>query len=132
MNSIPDARKYTSSHMWIEMEDEFIARCGIADKYLYKMDIIEFVDFPDVDIVVRMGEKVGIAESDKDIFEIHSPVSGRIVELNKLLEKDPSLINSDTYGEGWIYKIDVKEPNELRDLMHEDQYYEFLERGGDI
>jgi glycine cleavage system H protein len=132
MNTIPDVRKYTGSHMWVEMEDAFIARCGIAEKYLEKIDVIKFVEFPDVDILVRMGEKVGFAESDKDIFEIHSPVSGRIVELNKLIENDPSIINSDPYGDGWIYKIDIKEPNELRDLMYEDQYYEFLERGGDI
>ncbi len=132
MNLIPDTRKFTSSHIWIEMEDEFIGRCGITEKYLDTIDRIEFILFPEADMEVRMGEKVGAAESEKALFTIHTPVSGRIVELNRLIEDDPSIINSDPYGAGWIYRIDVKEPNEFRDLMDEDQYIEYLEHGRDI
>lgn len=132
MNSLPEARKFSTSHIWIEMEDEFTGKCGITEKYLEILDIIEFVEFPEVDIEVRMGEKVGAAESERAFFDIYSPVSGRIIELNRMLENDPSILNSDPYGNGWIFKIDVKEPNEFRGLMDEYEYNEYLENGGDI
>lgn len=132
MNSIPENRKYSRLHIWIEMEDEFIGRCGVTEEYLDSMGTIEFIEFPEIDMAVRMGEKVGAAESGKAFLAIHSPVSGRIVELNNVLEKDPSILNSDPCGNGWIYKIDVKEPGEFRDLMDEDRYLEYLEDEGDI
>jgi glycine cleavage system H protein len=132
MKAIPGTRRFARWHVWIEMEDDFIGRCGIADRYLEILDIIEFIDFPDVDIEVRREEKVGQAESEKAFFDVLSPVSGRIIEINSVLERDFSRINADPYGEGWIYKIDVKEPNELYDLMDETRYNAFMDEGGDI
>jgi glycine cleavage system H protein len=132
MKDIPETRRFTRWHVWIEMEDDFIGRCGIADRYLEIIDIIEFVEFPDMDIEVRREEQVALAESEKAFFGVLSPVSGRITEINSLLERDPSRINADPYGEGWIYKIDVKEPNELHDLMDEAHYNSYMDNGGDI
>jgi glycine cleavage system H protein len=132
MKSIPETRRYARWHIWIEMEDDFIGRCGIADRYLDIIDSIQFIDFPDVDMKVRREEKVGVAESAQAFFNIISPVSGRIIEVNSILETEPSLINTDPYGEGWIFKIDVKDPNELHDLLEEVQYNSYMDEGGDI
>jgi glycine cleavage system H protein len=132
MKSIPETRRYARWHIWIEMEDDFIGRCGITDRYLDIIDIVEFIDFPDVDMEVRREEKVGMAESQKAFFGILSPVSGRITEINSFLDTAPSLINTDPYEEGWIFKIEVKEPGELRDLMDEIQYNAYMDDGRDI
>jgi glycine cleavage system H protein len=130
MKTLSDIRRYAEWHIWIEMEDEFIGRCGISDLYLDKLDVIEFVDLPYIDNEVRKEEKTGRAESGRAYFDIRSPVSGRITEINRLLEDKPSLINDDTYGKGWIYKIDLKDPNELYELMEETEYRNnFFDRG---
>jgi glycine cleavage system H protein len=132
MKSIPEERMFDRYHGWIEMEDEFIGRCGISEQYLAKLDIVEFVEFPDVDTEIRRGEYVALLESVIDYYKYRSPVSGRITETNHILENRPDLINSDPYGEGWIYKIDVKEPREFDELMNEDEYKANLESSGDI
>jgi glycine cleavage system H protein len=129
MDSIPENRKYTINHIWIVMEDEFIGRCGISDMYLEKLDIIEFVEFPEIDWEVRMGGKIGVVESGKAFFNITAAVSGRIVDINRNLEMSPSDINTDPYGEGWIYKIDVNKPAEFLELLDERQYMDYITRG---
>jgi len=132
MITIPDTRGFARWHVWIEMEDDFIGKCGITERYLEVIGIIEFIDFPDMDMEVRKEEKISRVESGKAFFEVRSPVSGRITEVNRLLETAPSIINADPYGEGWIFKIDVKEPNELYELMDEIGYNSFMDDGGDI
>ncbi len=132
MKPISEERMYDQGHGWIEMEDDFIGRCGISEQYLKNIDIVEFVEFPDVDVEVKREEHVAILESAIDYFKYRSPVSGRIIEINRKLEIQPGLINIDPYGEGWIYKIDVKEPREFDELMHDDEYKVYVESSRDI
>mgnify|MGYP002685762150 CR=1 FL=1 len=132
MKAIPEERMYDRDHGWIEMEDEFIGRCGISEQHLLKLDIVEFVEFPDVDAEIKKGEDVAVLDSSIDYYRYRSPVSGRITEINHKLEAHPGLINSDPYGEGWLYKIDVKEPGEFDEPMKEDEYTAFLDSRGDI
>jgi glycine cleavage system H protein len=132
MKSIPEERRYSRYHIWIDMEDEFIGRCGISEQRIESIDHITFIDFPEVNLEVRQGEKVALVESAKAFFEVLSPVSGRITEINRDLESNPALINQDPLGEGWIYKIDVKEPIEFHDLINFDEYTDYLVMEGDI
>ncbi len=104
------------------MEDDFIGRCGVSEQYLATLGPIEFIDFPDIDAEVKRGEPVALLESATHYFKYLSPVSGRITEINQLLEGTPGIINTDPYGDGWLYKIDVKEPIEFDDLLPEDEY----------
>jgi glycine cleavage system H protein len=132
MKAASDERKYDRGHGWIEMEDDFIGRCGISEQYLGTLGIIEFIDFPDIDTEIKMGEPVALLESSTHYFKYLAPVSGRITEINQLLEATPGLVNTDPYGEGWLYKIDVKEPREFVDLMFEEEYIDYIENSGDI
>jgi glycine cleavage system H protein len=127
MRPIPHERMYSPDHIWIEMDDDFVGRCGITEIVLKNLDYIEFIEFPDVDILVRMGVKVGMVESHKEFFDITTPVSGLIIEINSSLEFSPDTVNSDPYGKGWIYKIDVKEPNEFDELMVFEEYMAYAE-----
>ncbi len=129
MTAIPSDKMFSADHFWIEMDDEFVGRCGITEYLLEELGDIVFVGPPETNMEVKMGENVGVLESHADMRAIISPVSGRILEINKDLEYSPDLINSEPLGAGWIYKIDVKEPNEFRELMDSVSYDEFIDYG---
>lgn len=129
MKTVPEERKFSREHAWIEMEDEFIGRCGLTSAKQEDMGEIVFVDLPEINMEIRMGEKVAMLESDKDLLTLISPVSGVIIDINRALEINPGTINTDPYGEGWIYKLDVKEPTEFMDLMDEQEYIDYILQG---
>jgi glycine cleavage system H protein len=131
MAVIPEDKRFTRDHVWIEMDDEFVGRCGITDYILEKIDAVVYVDFPDINLKIKMYEKVCFVESDADIFYLNSPVSGRIVGVNMGLENDPDLVNREPMGEGWIFKLEVKEPTEFAELMDEHSYRDYIEYGDD-
>jgi glycine cleavage system H protein len=129
MAFIPKDKRYTRDHVWIEMEDEFVGRCGITGHILEKIGSVVYVDFPELNLEFRMDERVCFVESDTDIFNLKSPVSGRIVGVNRNLEKNVEPVNREPMGEGWVFMLDVKEPNEFVELMDEDSYRDYIEYG---
>jgi len=130
MSSIPEDLKYTKESEWIRMDDEFNATCGITDHAQEMLTDIVFVELPEAGIEVRQGEQVGVVESVKAVSNIYTPVSGLISAVNKTLEDSPELMNADPYGDGWIFKIEVKNPGELDTLLSDSQYRDHVESGG--
>lgn len=130
MSNVRDDLKYTKDHEWIKMENEFVGICGITDHAQEMLTDIVFVELPEVNIEVNAGEQVAIVESVKAVSDVYSPVSGKIIEVNSILEDSPELLNSDPYEEGWIFKIEIKHSNELNDLMDPDAYTNHVESGG--
>lgn len=126
MSQVLDDLKYTKDHEWIRMEDEFIGVCGITDHAQEMLTDIVFVELPQIGTAIAKGEQVAVVESVKAVSDVYAPVSGRIIEVNGALEEAPELINSDPYGEGWIFKVEVKQPSELEDLMDPVSYSEFV------
>ena len=129
MSNIPDNLKYTKTHEWIDVQDTYAGVCGITDHAQEMLTDIVFVELPEVGIEVKAGEQVAVVESVKAVSDVYAPVSGRITEVNKLLEDKPELLNSDPYGEGWIYKIDIKDKYELDELMDAAAYAEHVAQG---
>jgi len=129
MSNIPDNLKYTKTHEWIDVQDTYAGVCGITDHAQEMLTDIVFVELPEVGIEVKAGEQVAVVESVKAVSDVYAPVSGRITEVNKLLEDKPELLNSDPYGEGWIYKIDIKDKYELDELMDAAAYAEHIAQG---
>jgi glycine cleavage system H protein len=127
MSLIPDDLRYTEHHEWIQMTEDYIVIMGITDYAQEQLSDIVFVELPERDVEVKQGEQIAVVESVKAISDIFSPVSGRIVEVNREIEDSPELINSDPYGDGWICKIDIKDTNEFYDLMDADEYSERVE-----
>jgi len=127
MSSIPDDLNYTKDHEWIRMEDEFTGICGITDHAQEMLTDIVFVELPDPDTETDQGEQVAVVESVKAVSDVFSPVSGRITAVNTSLEDQPELLNSDPYGEGWLFRIEVKSPSELDRLMDPDEYSVYVE-----
>jgi len=129
MSSIPEDLKYTKDHEWIRIIDDFTGVCGITDHAQEMLTDIVFVELPEIDIETGMGEQIAVVESVKAVSDVYSPVSGKIIEVNLEIEDSPELINSDPYGNGWIFKIEIKKPDELDELMDSNQYSNHVETG---
>jgi len=129
MSSIPEDLKYTKDHEWLTMDDEFTATCGITDHAQEMLTDIVFVELPEVDLDVNKGDQIAVVESVKAVSDVFSPVTGKILEVNTELEDSPELINSEPYEGGWIFKIDVKNKNEVDDMMDNDTYKDHIESG---
>ena len=86
---------------------------------------VVFVDLPEVGATVAAGDPVAVVESVKAASDVYTPVSGEILEINEELSNDPSLINSDPYGAGWLYKIRLDVPTDTEDMMNATDYEEY-------
>ena len=127
MSIVPEDLSYSRDHIWIRLKDEFTGICGITDYKQEILDTIVFVESIEEDIEVNIDEKILTIESALDYFNIISPLSGKIIEVNNTLEMNPDLINSDPYGEGWIFEIYIKNTFEYEDLMDADKYVDYIE-----
>lgn len=116
MANIPENLRYTSEHEWIRVEaDE--AYVGITDYAQSELGEIVFLDVDTVGETIGQGQVFGSIEAVKTVSDLNMPVSGKILELNNNLNDSPELVNNDPYGEGWIIKISVKDPEELNNLL---------------
>ena len=130
MSSIPEELKYSKDHEWLRIEGDFNGTCGITDHAQELLTDIVFVELPESGSEVKKGDQVAVVESVKAVSDIFTPVSGRITEINSKLEDSPDLINSDPYGEGWIFKIEISSSkSDIEDLMDSDKYSEHVEAG---
>lgn len=111
---------FSESHEYVRVEGEF-GYVGISDYAQKQLGNIVYVDMPDVDDDVEVGEVFGAVESVKAASDLLSPVSGTVVEVNERLEDSPELINQDA-NENWIIKVKLSAPSELESLMDEDTY----------
>jgi glycine cleavage system H protein len=129
MSSIPDDLKYTTKHEYVKMEDDFIGICGITDHAQEMLTDIVFVELPEDGFEVAQGDQIAVVESVKAVSDVFSPVSGVITEINEDLENAPESVNTDPYGKGWIFKIELKDKGELDNLMNAEDYIQYVESG---
>ena len=119
--NVPEELKYTKEHEWIKVDGD-TATIGITDFAQSELGDIVYVDVdPDMDEVVK-GESFGTLEAVKTVSDLFSPCSGKLLEINSKLEDEPELINSDPYGEGWIIKVSLSNPDDLNDLISGEEY----------
>jgi glycine cleavage system H protein len=115
MNTPPDLR-YATSHEWVRLEGE-IATVGISDHAQEELTDVVFVELPAMGRAVDAGDPTAVVESVKAASDIYAPISGEVIEVNPAVEADPSLVNTDPYGKGWIFKLKVKEAEHVYKLM---------------
>jgi glycine cleavage system H protein len=123
---IPENLYYTKEHIWVKIEND-VATIGITDYGQKQLGDVVFVDLPEVGREVESGEVIASVESIKAVSEVYSPVTGKIISVNEDLANDPSVINSDPYGDGWIADIQMSDPSEVEDLMTAEDYKAYLE-----
>lgn len=123
----PKELRYSDNHLWVRViEDGNAAVVGISLYVNEQLGNMVYVDLPEVDSEVDVNEEVGLLESSENTHGLYSPLSGEIIAINYELENNPSLINSDPYGDGWIYKIKLIDIDEIDDLMSDEEYQDFV------
>lgn len=114
-------KKYTESHEWIEAQ-EGSATVGVTDYAQKELGDVVYVELPKVGKQVKAGEAVCVLESTKAAADVYSPASGKIVEVNSQLQTEAELVNRAAEKEGWLFKIELSQPNELDQLLDAQTY----------
>ncbi len=122
----PEDRYYSRDHEWIIYYTDGTAVLGITDYAQEMLTDIVFVDLPEIGRQVVPHATVAVVESVKSVSDVFSPVSGEVIEVNSALEETPELINKDAFGEGWIVKMLLFNPEELNMLLTAAGYDEML------
>jgi len=122
MSNIPSELRYATSHEWVRNEGDGIVTVGITEHAQELLGDMVFVELPEVGDSVSVGDDVAVAESVKAASDIYAPVSGEIVEVNEDLEDSPELVNSDAYGDGWMFKVKLEDEGELANLLDAEGY----------
>ena len=127
MSNIPSELRYATSHEWVRNEGDGIVTVGITEHAQELLGDMVFVELPEVGDGVSTGDDVAVAESVKAASDIYAPVSGEIVEVNEELEDSPELVNSDAFGDGWMFKIKIEDEGELVSLLDAEGYANSIE-----
>ena len=122
MSNIPSELKYTTSHEWVRHDGDGIVTVGITEHAQGLLGDMVFVELPDVGDEITTGDDVAVAESVKAASDIYAPLTGEVIEVNEDLEDTPELVNSDAFGDGWMFKIKVEDMAELNTLIDAEAY----------
>ena len=114
---------YTEDHEYVKpTSDPKIVAVGITDYAQGELGDIVYLELPSVGATFNKHDVFGTIEAVKAVSELFSPVSGEVVEVNDRLEKEPQLVNSEPYGDGWMVKMKLSDPSEKKDLLSADDY----------
>lgn len=114
---MPDDLRFSNDHEWVRAIDDGCWRVGITDYAQDSLGDVVFVEPPVVGSAVGAGDTCGEIESTKSVSEVYSPVSGTVTAVNSALTDDPALLNSDPYGDGWIYEMRPDDPSAVAGLL---------------
>jgi len=118
---IPENLKYTKDHEWLKVEGEF-AFVGITEYAQKELGDIVFVEVETEGETLDKEESFGTIEAVKTVSDMFMPVAGEVIEFNPGLESSPELINKDPYGEGWIIKVKISDPSQVKGLLSAEEY----------
>jgi glycine cleavage system H protein len=127
MSDVPSDLRYRDSHEWVRLEDDGSVVVGISDHAQAALGDIVFVELPEPGLSYSQGDACAVVESVKAASDIYAPISGEIIECNPALEDDPSLVNSDPYGDGWLFSMTPADADEIDQLMDKTAYIESIE-----
>jgi len=124
----PVSLRYSRDHEWVATtEDDAVVRVGITDFAQEQLGDVVYVDLPAVGDSITSGESCGEVESTKSVSDLIAPVSGAITEVNDSLDDSPETVNSSPFEDGWMYLVELSEPDQVESLMDSDQYKELIQ-----
>ena len=124
----PVSLRYSSDHEWVETtENNAVVRVGITDFAQEQLGDVVYVDLPDVGETTTAGESCGEVESTKSVSELIAPVSGTITEVNEGLDDTPEAVNTSPFKDGWMYLVELSDPEQIEALMDSGQYQELIQ-----
>ena len=127
MSDIPGDLMFMKSHEWTRVEGDGKVTVGISDHAQGLLGDLVYVDLPSVGDRAEAGTAAAVVESVKAASDVYAPVSGTIVAVNSALADKPETINEDAFGEGWLFVIEIDEPEQLKELLGPDEYAELIE-----
>lgn len=122
----PADLRYTSDHEWVRVDDDGAVRIGITAFAQDALGDVVYVSLPAAGTAVTANEACGEVESTKSVSDVYAPLEGEVTATNPALDATPELINSDPYGEGWMFEMKVADASSLESLMDADTYRESL------
>ncbi|AXR07449.1 glycine cleavage system protein GcvH [Salinimonas sediminis] len=122
MSNIPSDLRYAATHEWVRPEGDGVFTVGISEHAQDLLGDMVFVDLPDAGDKVSTGDDVAVAESVKAASDVYAPLTGEVIAINEDLEDSPELVNSDPYGDGWLFKIKADDPEEVEGLLNAEGY----------
>lgn len=125
MSKVVNDLKYSESHEWVKIEGN-IATVGITDHAQALLGELVYVELPEVDTTVSAGDEVCVVESTKAASDVYTPLSGKIVAVNEVLEDAPNQVNDEPYKNGWLFKVAFDQSEELDKLLTADAYQKNL------
>jgi glycine cleavage system H protein len=123
--NVPDNLLYTKDHEWLRVEGEF-GYAGVTDFAQGELGDIVFIEIETVGETLKKEEVFGTIEAVKTVSDMFMPVGGEVLEINPVLEESPDVVNKDPYGKGWMIKIKITNPAEVKDLLTAEQYKAIL------
>ena len=123
--NVPDNCKYTDKHEWIRMEGDE-AYIGITDYAQGELGDIVYIEIETEGEKLALGEAFGTIEAVKTVSDLFMPMSGEVLEFNSKLEDEAELVNTDPFGEGWMIRVSIDNPDELDALLSPEQYRELI------
>jgi len=123
--NVPAELRYNTSHEWVRLEGG-IATVGITDHAQAELTDVVFVEPPALGRTVDAGDPTAVVESVKAASDIYAPCAGEIIETNPKVEADPALINTDPYGNGWIFKLKLANPADVEELLNAQAYGDLI------
>ncbi|MGB5733448.1 MAG: glycine cleavage system protein GcvH [Thiohalocapsa sp.] len=126
MSNVPADLKYSASHEWIKNHGDGTATVGISEHAQEALGDLVFVELPEMGKQLTAKDACAVVESVKAASDIYSPVGGEVIAVNEVLEEAPETINSDAYGEGWIFKLKLADGAELDGLLDATGYEQVL------
>ncbi len=122
--NIPEDCRYSSDHEWVRSDGEGRFRVGITDYAQDALGDVVFVELPEVGLVVKANEAICEVESTKSVSDIYAPMAGKVVGVNSDVVEAPERLNTDPYGEGWLYTIDPDSAADFENLLDAAAYRE--------
>jgi len=129
MGTTPEDSRYAKSHEYVHLEGD-VGTIGITEYAQKELGDVVFVELPQVGSQLEHADELGSIESVKAVSELFAPVSGEVIEVNELLRDKPELVNTDPYGDGWMIRIRLSNPEEFEELMTAEEYEEYTEAEG--
>ena len=126
MSEIPEDLRYTEEHEYVRTETDGVVTIGITHYAQGELGDVVYVDLPEVGTQIDRMDVFGTIEAVKAVSELFSPLAGEIVEVNSGLDGDPSLVNQEPYGDGWMIKVQVRDPAELGRLLSPSDYAQHI------
>lgn len=126
MSNVPSDLKYVASHEWLRQEADGTITVGITDHAQDLLGDIVFLELPEEGTNVDADQEIAVVESVKAASDVYAPIAGEIIEINSELVDAPETINSDPYGEGWLFKMKPANPSDYDGLMDSDEYEDSL------